>query len=157
MKEQLFRKKSIDRISSPEQLNDYIKVSNPSVWMILSGIIVLLAGLCVWGVFGRLETRLTVSAVSTDGVVVCYVPESDAQSVLSGMTVEIDGTKCQVSGVADSPEQVTEDFGAYALHVGNLETGEWVYEVSTDAVLPDGVYEAAIITESIAPMSFLLN
>ena len=27
----LFRKKSMDRISSPEQLNDYIRVSTPSM------------------------------------------------------------------------------------------------------------------------------
>ena len=29
MNEQLFRKKSIDRVSSPEQLNEYIRVANP--------------------------------------------------------------------------------------------------------------------------------
>lgn len=29
MSDQIFRKKSLDRISSPEQLNDYIRVANP--------------------------------------------------------------------------------------------------------------------------------
>lgn len=28
MNDKIFRKKSIDRMSSPEQLNDYIKVTN---------------------------------------------------------------------------------------------------------------------------------
>ena len=35
MSDQIFRKKSLDRISSPEQLNDYIRVANPGIWMIL--------------------------------------------------------------------------------------------------------------------------
>ena len=51
---QIFRKSSIDRVSSPEQLNDYIRISNPSVWMVLAAVIVLLAGVCVWGIFGHL-------------------------------------------------------------------------------------------------------
>ena len=48
MNQQLFRKSSIDRVSSPEQLNDYIKVTNPGVWLVLAAVIVLLMGACVW-------------------------------------------------------------------------------------------------------------
>lgn len=157
MKKQLFREKSIERISSPEQLNDYIKVSNPGVWMILLSIIVLLIGTCVWGIFGRMETKLAVSVVSKDGETVCYVAEADAADVAAGMTVVIGEKECSVSGITAVPTQITDDFDTYALHVGNLEVGEWVYEVSVDETLPDGVYQAEIITESIAPMSFLLN
>lgn len=35
MSKPLFRQKSLDKITSPEQMGDYIRVSNPSVWMIL--------------------------------------------------------------------------------------------------------------------------
>ncbi|MCR5399521.1 MAG: hypothetical protein K6E68_08335 [Lachnospiraceae bacterium] len=48
----IFRKKSLDRISSPEQLNDYIKVTTPSVWVILIAVILLLVGMLAWSVFG---------------------------------------------------------------------------------------------------------
>ena len=44
MNEQLFRKKSVDKVSSPEQLNEYIRVANPGVWMVLAAIVILLAG-----------------------------------------------------------------------------------------------------------------
>lgn len=157
MKEQLFRKKSMDRISSPEQLNDYVKVSNPSVWMILFGIIILLAGTCVWGIFGRLDTTLTVSAVCADGVTVCYVKESDITDVSEGMTVRIDGTEYKVKSISGEPVQVTTDFQDYALHIGSLQTGEWVYKITVDSDLRNGIYAAEIVTESIAPMSFLVN
>ena len=45
MNEQLFRKKSVERVSSPEQLNDYIRVANPSLWLVLGAVIVLLVWL----------------------------------------------------------------------------------------------------------------
>ena len=81
MNDKIFRKKSIDRMSSPEQLNDYIKVTNPGVWMVLAAIVILLVGVCVWGVFGKLETKLSVAAVSQDGQTVLYVKEDDLSAV----------------------------------------------------------------------------
>lgn len=48
-KQSIFRKTSIDRISSPERLNDYIKVSNPGVWIVLAAVAVLLAAALIWG------------------------------------------------------------------------------------------------------------
>ena len=50
MSDQIFRKKSLDRISSPEQLNDYIRVANPGIWMIRAAVIIVLGGVCGWGV-----------------------------------------------------------------------------------------------------------
>lgn len=53
----LFRKKSMDKISSPEELNDYIRVTSPSVWMVLAGTVILLAGLLSWCVFGTVNVE----------------------------------------------------------------------------------------------------
>jgi hypothetical protein len=36
MNENLFRKESLDHIASPEQLKDYKRVPNPSIWLIIS-------------------------------------------------------------------------------------------------------------------------
>ena len=52
--ESIFRQKSIDRISSPEQLHDYIKVSSPGVWLVLVAIIIFLVGALVWAVNGSI-------------------------------------------------------------------------------------------------------
>ncbi len=41
MDQNLFREKSIDRISSPEQLNDYLRVTSPAVWVILLAVVLL--------------------------------------------------------------------------------------------------------------------
>ncbi len=157
MNQQVFRKKSIERVSSPEQLNEYIRVSNPATWMILAAIVILLVGVCVWGVLGRMDTTLSVSAVSAEGKTVLYVKESNISQVSEGMTVQIGDQEYTVSSIAKEPLVVAENISDYALHVGNLQRGEWVYVVTVDASLPEGVYSAKIVVESIAPMSFILN
>ena len=58
---ELFRKKSLERISSPEQLDDYIKVTSVPVWIVLLAIVVILSGMLAWASFG------TVESVKADG------------------------------------------------------------------------------------------
>ena len=65
MKNSIFRKKCMDRVSSPEQLNDYIHVSSPGVWLLLAAILLLLAGFIVWSVFGRLDVTAADGTVSS--------------------------------------------------------------------------------------------
>ena len=54
---QIFREKSIERVSSPEKLDDYIKVTTPSVWIILAATVALLVGMIIWGGFGKIEVN----------------------------------------------------------------------------------------------------
>ena len=56
MDESIYRKKSMDRITSPEELGDYLHVTNPSVWVILAAIILLLIGMLVWSSFASIDS-----------------------------------------------------------------------------------------------------
>lgn len=51
----------MDRISSPEELNDYIRVTAAPVWLILLAIVIILVGTLAWGALG------TVSRENADG------------------------------------------------------------------------------------------
>lgn len=157
MNNQIFRKKSIDRMSSPEQLNDYIKVTNPGVWMALAAIVILLIGVCVWGVFGKLETKLPVAAVSQDGQTVLYVKEDNIASVRENMSVYVGDETYKVTSVSSQPVAVTEEISEYARHTGELSIGEWVYIVQIDGNIPDGAYRAQIVTDSVSPLYFVFN
>ncbi|MCR5474760.1 MAG: hypothetical protein K6F28_06090 [Lachnospiraceae bacterium] len=53
--EGLFREKSLERVSSPEQLDDYIRVTTPSVWIVLAATVIILAGMLAWSVFGTVK------------------------------------------------------------------------------------------------------
>ncbi len=157
MNEELFRKKSIDKVSSPDQLTDYIHVSNPGVWMILAAVVILLVGACVWGIFGKLETRVPVVAVCDGNAIICYVPETYIGSVKDGMPIVINGAEYPITSIPAEPSIMTADYEEYMLHVGNLEVGQWVYKVRSDNVIDRGIYSAYIVTESISPLSFVFN
>ncbi len=157
MNEQLFRKKSIDRVSSPEQLNEYIQVSNPGIWMILAAITILLIGVCVWGVLGRLDTTLSTVALAEDKKLTIYVKEAEIESVESGMEVRIGESTYTIVEIGVQPIVVDERFTDYALHVGDIQSGEWVYEVKVSGEAVEGIYKAEIVVESVSPMSFVLN
>ena len=53
----IFRAKSMERVSGPEELNDYIRVTTPSVWIVLAALLALLAGMLVWSIFGTVEVH----------------------------------------------------------------------------------------------------
>lgn len=146
----------MERVSSPEQLNDYLRVANPGIWSVLVAIILLLAGTCIWGIFGKMESSFTAAAVAEGGKVTIYIKTEE--SAREGMTVRIGEKEYTLAALSAEPVAVTEEFSEYTLYVGDLQAGEWVYEAQLeDEELADGVYSAEIVTESIAPMSFVVN
>lgn len=137
MEKQLFRKKSLDGISSPEQLQDYMKVTNPGVWMILTAVILLLAGFLFCSVVGKVELSTSVEWKVENGVAYCRVLQDGADKISQGMPARVKELKTTVSKVVDGGGSY---IGIYA-----------------DAVLPDGTYTGVIVTDTVSPISFLWN
>lgn len=111
MNKSIFREKSLERIESPEQLNNYIKVANPGVWVILSAIIVLLAGMLAWGFWGDLSIYTPAFVTRNDGFVpsmksdvIVLVHEEDAEPIGLGKNVEIDGKMYPISELDSTGE-----------------------------------------------------
>ena len=48
MKNELFRKEAVDKITGPDELNAYIKVLNPRIWLIVAGIGIAVMGLAAF-------------------------------------------------------------------------------------------------------------
>ena len=63
MEPSIFRKSSLERISSPEQLNEYIKITNPGVWGVLLGCIALLIAVGFWGFYGSIPDSVRAAGV----------------------------------------------------------------------------------------------
>lgn len=134
MNDSIFRGKSIQKVQSPDNLNEYIRVSNPGIWILMVSIVFLLLGLCIWGCFGQLRTVVQGQAVCENGVVSCILPDDNAAGVQPGMTAELGGQTGTVTQVS-----------------GNVCT------IETEESLADGTYTAEILVEAIHPISFLLN
>ena len=75
MQESVFRKNSLKRISSPEELDDYMKVTSPSMWFVMAAIILLLAAAIVWSFTGRMETTLDRAAQVENEQAEMEIPE----------------------------------------------------------------------------------
>ena len=154
----IFRKKSLDRVSSPEQLNEYIKVASPGMWMVLLAIVVFLAGMLVWGSIGKLETLVKGAAVIEGGNAVAYVAEDDASDIEAGQVLRTDAGEYTVTSISQKPVRLAPGTDEYLLHAGDFEEGDWVYEVSFDAQgAADGTYECKVVTDSVTPLSFVMN
>ena len=151
--------KKVKKVDSPEQLNQYIRLSNPGVWILLIAIVILLIGVCAWGYFGKIDTKINTVAISSDYKSYVYIKEIDLEKVKNGMKVEIanNENKYEIVEIETTPEKVTEELSEYARHLGNFQIGEWVYKCKLNSSLREGTYSANIVIESIAPMVFITN
>lgn len=163
----LFNKTSLAKISSPEKLNDYIQVANPSIWLILSAAILLLSSVCIWGIFGSISTTATVKGLADQGNIICYINTEAGVQIQEGMQVAISGdmkgtVTGRVTGVSPTPLSYAEasmgiesDYAVYALNIA-----DWNIHavISADSPLTDGaIYTVSITTESLRPIDLVLN
>jgi HlyD family secretion protein len=58
MAKQLFRKVALERISSPEQLDQLITITTPLGWLSLLAIGILLLAAIFWGIYGSIPTQV---------------------------------------------------------------------------------------------------
>lgn len=63
----LFRKKNLDRVASPEQLDQYIRVSSPRAWMMLAALVLLLVAAAAYIMLATVPDTQTVQISVHDG------------------------------------------------------------------------------------------
>ena len=156
MEKPLFREKSMERISSPEELHDYMRVTSPRIWMILSAIVVLLAGFIVYASTVNMESTIPVR-------VSVYQMEQEKP----------EGGTAKTTQILAMPDYNLREQVAVGmeLRLGN-ETGKvtWMSEDAESNTLTlafsmeheyipldEGEYDAELVTESKTPISFLWN
>ena len=57
LSKRLFREAALERLSSPEQLDQQLQVTSPKGWIALVAMWVLLAAVIAWSVLGRVYTK----------------------------------------------------------------------------------------------------
>lgn len=139
MENTFFRKKAMDKISSPEQLTDYLKVTSPSIWLVLSVVVLMFAAFLVWASVGTLTTTVDASAMVTDGEanIVLIGNQNYPGKIKEGSMVEMAGQSYVISAVDG------DEYGRIVAH--------------TKTQLLDGTYDARIIVEQIHPIQFLVE
>ena len=138
MDESVFRQKSVERMTAPEQLNDHLKVITPRVWLLIGVIAALIACLFIWAGFTAVESYAEGKATVNNGRMTLVFDDSrNAQHVEEGMDIVIGSTETEIDMVGINEN---EQYFAYA-----------------DTDLPDGVYDARVGYDTFKVISMLFN
>lgn len=159
----IFNKKATDKLRNPDDLERYIRVTNPSIWVVLLACVFLVAGLLVWGVLGSVTTSVGATGVVRDGQAVCFLPADDVAKVHTGDVVNFGGSRLTVSEVATVPlshDEARQELGSDYLTAA-LISGDWAYRVDFDGdvskLAQDVPLTASITVERIAPISLIMR
>ena len=156
----LFRKKSVDRISSPEALHDYMRVTSPRLWMILAAVVLLLAGFIVYASTATMENampiRVQIQKYQAETGGETEKPETQDITYVSA-TLPLDQMESVKTGMKLR-------LGNEEGHVSWIYTGEGddmitvVFEMDHPYLpMDEGEYDAELVVESTTPISFLWN
>lgn len=164
----IFRQESLDTVESPEQLDEYIRVSNPRIWIIFAALVILAAAFVVWSIIGTLPQSLSAKGITVaDNVIQCYVDASELSGDLEGCKANIlmpDGSSVQgnvkkVSGNPYSEEEIFRSLKSDWM-AENVITGKYAYQVDVELqekVKPEVLVSVTIVTAEVKPIVFLLN
>ena len=84
MAKQIFRKVSLERLSSPEELDQLMTVTSPMGWLLLTGLGILVVTAVIWGVYGTIPTK-----VQGNGVLIKSGGVYDIESETAGKITAI--------------------------------------------------------------------
>lgn len=165
MQNDLFRKKSLERISSPEELHDYMRVTTPRLWMLLTAIILLLAGFIVYASIANLENTMKIKVMvdnidaieddngepvkmATSSIFFATLPISYKDTVETNMKVRIgkEEGKVDMLAIVNTDESDGQQGLSLIISMDN-----------SSLTLPDGEYDAELVLEATTPISFLWN
>ena len=167
-KKSIFRKESLDRVESPEQLDQYIRVSKPSAWILVSALLAAAASLLIWGFTGSLPQTITVKGVTAQaGVIYCYVDPADVQESLEGCEVQVTlpdnstmtGRVAEMSSVPYSQEEVSEILKRDWVREQLVQSG-YVYQLKVETAerpAQDIIVQASIVVSEVKPIAYVMN
>ncbi len=133
----LFRKKSLDKISEPDQLTDYLRVSKPVVWLLLAAILIALAGLLSWSFIGTVNVTAKGSAVLSNGQAMVMLADNEKYQLKEDMKFTLDGQEETLTRI---------EYNNFKMPVGYAEVSA-----------QDGEYSVSVVVKSLRPYELLFG
>lgn len=164
----IFRQESLDRVMSPEQLDQYIRVSKPSAWILAAALFILGLSVLIWSVVGSLpQTVLVKGFVDESNTIYCYVDPSEVQDNWEGYQAKLTfPDNSTINGVVSEMDPVP-----YSINeISNIIKKDWIvdsiidtnyvyqFKVETDKpVQPNVLVNASVTTNEVKPIEYILN
>lgn len=148
----------MDQVSKPDEQNDYIRVTTPSVWIVLAVLAILLAGILAWSILGSAEGHGEDDSAETIHPIVFVTNVTGDHSSDSGShssALPMSYTRFQ----SLSPEQQKQTFAEmtgpeiYSL----VESSDENWPVTSyDLITPENVKETIVLFENEGDLHFNL-
>ncbi|KUO78393.1 MAG: hypothetical protein APF81_01205 [Desulfosporosinus sp. BRH_c37] len=120
---ELFRKVSLERLSSPEELDQQLTVTTSVGWLALCAAAFLLAAALVWGVYGSIADK-----TAGEGIIISS----------GGITNIVHHTGGQITGVSVKDGDLVEK-GSVIMRVSQEQTVEEINELKADLKILSGL------------------
>ena len=134
----IYRESSLEKIQSPDQLDQYLKVTTPAVWILLAAVILLLGAAFWWSSQTAIASKVNATGEVKQGVLSIPLDTEEARKIVK------EGMEVVVGELTDTIDyiQTTDDGGQVAVAI---------------VTLPDGTYPVSISYKSTQLMSLLFN
>ena len=142
---------------SAEELNDYIHITTPSVWLILLAVGTFVAGLVIWSLTANLVTAVPAAAISNETGFHVYVSAENAEQVNAGNAVVINEEEYTVQSISDADVPASSVMNDYERSIISVKAEDMVKECKIDGTMPEGDYNAMVIVGMDRPISFLFR
>ena len=163
MPRSIFNEKASNKLRNPDDLDKFVRVTNPSRWVVFAACAALIVGLLAWGVFGTVSTNVGTTGVVIDGTPMCFLSTEDRAQIAQGDIATFGGRRMTVASVAAVPMSKKEAHEVLKNDylTSTLVKEDWAYQVIFDGDVADLTNNVPlntnIATERIAPIELLLE
>lgn len=158
---ELFRQKSLEKATNPDNLDQYLTVTSPAAWMIMLLLLVSLSGILCWSIFGKIHSYVNTAVLISESEAIIYIKEDRINQIKAGQDIIInDMPSGEIESPGETPVAVNKDtINEYIMHLADIYEGSWVYEarVKLSSDLAPGVYPASIVIEELSPIKFIMG
>ena len=170
MPDQIFSDKAMQKLKTTDDLEQYVQITTPGVWIVLGAAASLLIGLIIWAFWGTAATTVETRAAMLDGKMCCFLPADEYQLVRVGDPVYIDHAPWVVTECSSVP--LTRDM-AYGIIKSDFLYHELInssksYQITLEPSRSTPAFgrghgsslstvDAVIHTRSVHPIDLILN
>ena len=135
---EVFRRSTMNRVASSEELDHYIKVTNPSAWIVTLAALMLVGGVLVWALTAIVPVTIETTGIipvgedPNDAKVMCIVDKATAERVHeTSARVFIDGTEAESVQMLETPLSASEIHSLLGsdFYEDSIKIDDWNYVI----------------------------
>ena len=126
------------RITSADELDRYIKVTNPSAWAVVLAMLLLVGSIAAWAIFAVVPVTVNTTGIvvqnpnTSESVVICWVDKQTADRIGDfSVKASVDGAEAKGARMDQAPMSASEvvKFLGSDFYADSIDLADWNYPV----------------------------